>query len=75
MSSYSDQRLLILNLLESFRQYYGAQNVKLLETHISYVLLTGEHAYKIKKAVKLDFLDFSTLEQRHHFCREAVQGR
>ena len=47
--------------------------IELVETHISWVLLTGEYAYKIKKPVKLPFLDFSTLEQRGHFCREELR--
>ncbi|HJV93676.1 MAG TPA: AAA family ATPase [Azonexus sp.] len=47
--------------------------VDLLETHISYVLLAGSHAYKIKKAVNLGFLDFSTLARRHEFCEEELR--
>jgi len=44
-----------------------------LETHISYVLLTGRYAYKIKKAVELAFLDFRTLEARRLFCEREVR--
>jgi len=73
MSSISDQATLVGNLFRSFQQRYDARNVDLLETHISYVLLDGEHAYKIKKAVKLDFLDFSTLERRHYYCLEELR--
>ena len=51
----------------------GVQSIRVLETHISWVLLTGESAYKIKKPVDLGFLDFSTLEKREHFCREEVR--
>jgi aminoglycoside phosphotransferase family enzyme/predicted kinase len=47
--------------------------VKLIETHISYVLLTGRHAYKIKKAVDLGFLDFTTLAARRRFCDEELR--
>lgn len=47
--------------------------VDLLETHISYVLLAGSHAYKIKKAVDMGFLDFSTLVRRHEFCEEELR--
>lgn len=47
--------------------------VKLIETHISWVLLTDEFAWKIKKPVKFDFLDFSTLKQREHFCHEELR--
>jgi len=47
--------------------------VTLVQTHISYVLLAGEHVYKIKKPVRFTFLDFSTLERRRHFCHEEVR--
>jgi aminoglycoside phosphotransferase family enzyme len=42
------------------------------ETHISWVILTGRFAFKIKKPVKLSFLDFSTLGLRRKFCRKEV---
>ena len=45
---------------------------KIYETHISIVLLAGPYAYKFKKPVDLSFLDFSTLERRHHFCEREV---
>ena len=48
----------------------GAQVV---ETHISWVFLTEEHAYKVKKPVSLGFLDFLTLARRRHFCAEEVR--
>jgi uncharacterized protein len=47
--------------------------IALIQTHISYVLLTGEYAYKVKKPVNFGFLDFSTLEKRHHFCQEELR--
>ena len=47
--------------------------VRLVETHISWVLLTGVYAYKIKKPVNLGFLDFSTLEKRHLDCVEELR--
>ena len=47
--------------------------ITVLQTHISYVLLTGNFAYKIKKAVSLPFLDFSTLEFRKHYCDEELR--
>ncbi len=46
---------------------------EVIETHISWVLLTGDYVYKIKKPVDFGFLDFSTLEKRHHFCREELR--
>lgn len=47
--------------------------IEVIETHISWVILTGEYAYKIKKPVNLGFVDFSTLEKRHYFCQEELR--
>ena len=47
--------------------------VPLIETHISWVLLAGDHAYKLKKPVRFGFLDFSTPVLRRHFCAEEVR--
>jgi aminoglycoside phosphotransferase family enzyme/predicted kinase len=47
--------------------------VELIETHISWVILAGDYAYKLKKPVDLGFLDFSTLERRAHFCAEELR--
>ncbi len=46
---------------------------EVLETHISWVILTGTYAYKIKKPVSLGFADFSTLESRHRYCEEELR--
>jgi len=48
-------------------------DARVIETHISFVILAGAHAWKIKKAVDLGFLDFSTLARRHRFCREELR--
>ena len=45
----------------------------LIETHISWVLLTGDYVYKVKKPVNFGFLDYSSLEQRQHFCQEEIR--
>lgn len=58
---------LIQALLSAARQAQAA-NVVLHETHGAWVLLAGEHAYKIKKPVKLAFMDFSTLALRRAAC-------
>ena len=47
--------------------------VRVRQTHISTVFLGGELVFKVKKPVKLPFLDFSTVEQRHFFCHEEVR--
>jgi aminoglycoside phosphotransferase family enzyme/predicted kinase len=46
---------------------------KVIETHISWVILTGDFAYKIKKPVDFGFLDFTTLEKRKHYCEEELR--
>lgn len=48
----------------------SGQPVEVVQTHISTVLLVGDLAYKLKKPVKLPFLDFSSLAQREKYCRE-----
>ena len=47
--------------------------IRVVETHISRVLLTGAYAYKIKKPVRLSFLDYSTLARRRACCEEEVR--
>ncbi|MBA5603965.1 AAA family ATPase [Duganella sp. FT3S] len=49
------------------------QPCQLFETHISWVLVTPTYAYKIKKAVKFDVLDYSTLYARHRLCEEELR--
>ncbi|HEX5023074.1 MAG TPA: AAA family ATPase [Candidatus Binatia bacterium] len=43
------------------------------ETHISHIFLAGESVYKVKKPVRLPFLDFSTLAKRRHFLQEEMR--
>lgn len=51
-------------------------DAELVETHISWVILSKKTAYKIKKPVKFSFLDFSTLDKRKFYCeRELVLNR
>ena len=60
--------------LRDTRRYpHPVERVALLETHISWVLLTGRFAYKLKKPVALGFLDFSTLEARRAACEEELR--
>ena len=47
-------------------------DVKLVQTHISYVLLAGDYVYKFKKPVDFGFLDFTTLEKRRYFCGQEL---
>ena len=52
---------------------HPVSQVMLAETHISWVFLTGQYVYKIKKPVKFTFLDFSTLQKRRWFCEEEIR--
>ena len=52
---------------------HATDGFTLRETHISWVILCGEYAYKLKKPVNFGFLDFSTLEQRLHYCEEELR--
>jgi aminoglycoside phosphotransferase family enzyme/predicted kinase len=47
--------------------------VSLVETHVSYILITDNFAYKIKKPVDFGFLDFTSAERRRFFCHEEVR--
>lgn len=60
-------------LQPDFYPHSVTQPVELVQTHVSYILLTGEYAYKVKKPVNFGFLDFSTLEKRQHFCHEELR--
>jgi hypothetical protein len=64
---------LVEALRDPARYPHPAGRVELIETHISWVLLAGDFAYKLKKPVDLGFLDFSTLAARSHFCEEELR--
>ena len=67
------QSELVASLLKPQAYPHPVGHLELLETHISWVILTGTYAYKIKKSLKLDFLDFSSLRQRRHYCEEELR--
>lgn len=65
---------LIQQMLQpGFYPHAVTEPIQLIQTHISYVLLTGDYAYKLKKPANFGFLDFSTLEKRQHFCQEELR--
>lgn len=69
-----DESLTLLRALQHPRVYpHPVTRFDLRETHISWVLLTGSFAYKIKKPVNFGFVDFSSLAQRRFFCHEEVR--
>jgi aminoglycoside phosphotransferase family enzyme/predicted kinase len=49
------------------------REVSIVQTHLSVVCLAGENVYKLKKPIRLPFVDFSTCERREYFCREEVR--
>ncbi len=51
---------------------HSVGDIELIETHISWVILTGDYAYKIKKPVNFGFLDFSTLDKRKTYCEQEL---
>lgn len=62
--------------LANFRQQLGggdASRIEIIETHISWLLLDEHFAYKIKKPIKLPFLDYSTPARRHFCCEEELR--
>lgn len=65
--------LLIERLQQPSLYSHPTDNFQMLETHCSYVVLTGDYAYKIKKPVNFGFLDYSDLQKRKHFCEEEVK--
>jgi hypothetical protein len=63
----------ISDLLRPEAFNHPAQALRLIETHISWVILAGDYAYKLRKAVNFGFLDFSTPEQRRADCEAEVR--
>ncbi|GAB2176997.1 hypothetical protein [Dongia sp. agr-C8] len=51
----------------------GTTTVEVKETHMSWVFLTRQRVYKLKKSVRYDFLDFSTVALRRRFCEEELR--
>lgn len=63
----------IEELVRSISRDQSMAPAVLRETHISWVILCGEFAYKIKKPLNFGFLDFSSLQLRRHFCDEELR--
>jgi aminoglycoside phosphotransferase family enzyme/predicted kinase len=63
-----DQREVIRFLSQPSAYGLEIERVEVVETHIALVFLAGERAYKLKRAVRYPYLDFSTVERRHQAC-------
>jgi aminoglycoside phosphotransferase family enzyme/predicted kinase len=73
MTQTSHPALIEQMMQPGFYPHPVKEPIELIQTHVSYVFLTGDYAYKIKKSVNFGFLDFSTLERRQHFCLQEFQ--
>lgn len=67
------QARLVDGLFRLLNEQGSDSDAELIETHISWVLLSGKFAYKIKKSLNLGFVDFSTLARRHFCCQEELR--
>jgi hypothetical protein len=73
VDSFDSQRGLTA-FLESTASYpHKPTELRAIQTHISWVFIASPFVFKVKKPVNLGFLDFSTLEKRHHFCQREIQ--
>ena len=69
----NNSQVLIDSLQDQCVYEHSVSKIEVIETHISWVVLTGEFAYKIKKPIKYSFVDFSTLEKRKFYCEEELR--
>ena len=60
-------------LVPEFYPHPVTMPIELMQTHASYVLLTGDFVYKLKKPVNFGFLDYSTVAKRQHFCQAEIR--
>ena len=68
----SQHRRLIQSILAG-RLFQPQAELRLIETHISSVIIDADYVYKLKKPIDLGFLDFSTLDKRHLYCDEEIR--
>lgn len=72
MQQGTDDQTAVVAFLSGADAYGGTGPVERIDTHISHVFLAGDHAYKLKRAVRLPYLDFTTPESRRRFCEAEV---
>lgn len=73
VAARTDSEALVAALRNPASYPHPAGGIEVIETHISYVVLAGEYAYKIKKPVHLPFVDFTTLAARRFYCDEELR--
>jgi len=59
-------------MFDSVTYLHPVDHIEMIQTHISWVFLTGDYAYKVKKPLNLGFLDFSTLAKRKFYCEQEL---
>jgi uncharacterized protein len=67
------QKQIVDSLLTPEAYPENPSEIGLIQTHISFVFITNNFAYKVKKAVNFGFLDFSTLDKRRFFCEKELE--
>lgn len=67
-----DSQQQVVEFLSSPKNH-GGSAVKQIDTHLSHIFLTSDRAYKIKRAVRYDFVDFSTVAKRKAACENEVK--
>ncbi|MCW8955485.1 MAG: aminoglycoside phosphotransferase, partial [Gammaproteobacteria bacterium] len=70
---FQQQQQLIKSLSRADSYNHITEPISVIETHISWVILSGPYAYKIKKSLNLGFLDYSTLPLRHQCCEQELR--
>lgn len=60
-------------LLDPKAYPHNPPNIELVQTQMSFIFLTGDYVYKVKKPVDLGYLDYTTLEKRQFFCHQEVE--
>jgi aminoglycoside phosphotransferase family enzyme len=69
----SKPQALVEVLLKPETYAHHPQKVELVQTQMSFLFLTGDYVYKVKKPVDLGYLDYTTLEKRSFFCRQEIE--
>jgi len=67
-----EQPPLVQALLTPQAYPHHPKKIELVQTQMSFVFLTGDYVYKVKKPIDLGYLDYTTLDKRRHFCRQEV---
>ena len=64
---------LVEALLKPEAYPHQPEKIEFTQTQMSFVFLTGDYVFKIKKPVNLGYLDYTTLEKRHYFCQQELE--